>query len=98
MRLASLRARAVQLTCFSCVIGGMVLLSNAGAHVGGVGNGDSPTTDAPDLRSVQVITPVDLGDGLAEKAEYCFDQPVSNTGAAFGYFIQTYDANRLMDA
>lgn len=67
-------------------------VASAGAHVPGVGNGLAPSSDAPNLRSVAVLS-ADLGDGQSEVVRYCFDTNV-NAGAGASFFIETYDANR----
>jgi len=61
-------------------------------HVPGVGNGQQPTTESPDLRSVSVDPTNDLNDGLAERARFCFDANIASAGGAFA--LMSYDARR----
>ncbi len=78
----------------------LLLAASAPAHIPGVGNGLAPTTNGPDLRSVQALAG-DLDDGLPEQARFCFDANVAKVveGAAGGVFaLQTYDAKRAMNA
>ena len=78
----------------------LLLAASAPAHIPGVGNGLAPTTNAPDLRSVQVLAG-DLDDGLPEQARFCFDASVAKVveGAAGGVFaLHAYDAKRAMNA
>lgn len=75
-----------------------VAATAAFAHIPGVGNGLAPSTNAPDLRSVQILDN-DLGDGVVEKARFCFDSAIENvTGSAGNHIaIQSYDARRAMN-
>jgi hypothetical protein len=78
----------------------LVLAASAPAHIPGVGNGLAPTTNGPDLRSVQALAG-DLDDGLPERARFCFDGAIDKVveGGASGFFgLQTYDAKRGMNA
>ncbi len=62
-------------------------------HVPGAGNGQQPTTDSPDLRSVAIDANNDLGDGLGERARFCFDSNIATVGA--GWVLMSYDARRF---
>ena len=76
-----------------------VVAAAAWGHIPGAGNGIAPTTNGPDLRSVEVFSS-DLNDGLPEQARYCFDQNLASVvaGPAGGYFaLQTYDSRRTMN-
>lgn len=66
------------------------------AHVPGTGFGLPPTTNAPDLRSVEVGAS-SLTDVLAEQARYCFDQNISTVSGPAAFALQTYDARRAMN-
>jgi hypothetical protein len=80
-------------------VASLLLAASAAAHVPGVGNGLAPSTNGPDLRSVQVLAS-DLDDGLPEQARFCFDAPVANVadGAAGSVFaLHAYDAKRAMN-
>jgi hypothetical protein len=74
----------------------LIVAAPAPAHVPAVGNGLAPTTNGPDLRSVQVLAS-DLDDGLPEQARFCFDTNLATVAAAY-FALQTYDAQRAMGA
>lgn len=88
MPLRTPRARTLAAVAAASAIGATGV---AFGHVGGVGTGLPPTTDAPDLRSVKLET-VDLTDALPERAQFCFDQSVRNPGG--GFVLHSYDTQR----
>jgi len=81
-------------------IASLLMAASAPAHIPGVGNGLAPTTNGPDLRTVQALAG-DLEDGLPEQARFCFDANIAKVvaGAANAFFgLQAYDAKRAMTA
>jgi hypothetical protein len=77
----------------------LLVTAAAAAHIPGVGNGLAPSTNGPDLRTVQVLAS-DLDDGLPEQARFCFDAKLARVvdGAAGVFFVlHTYDAKRAMN-
>jgi hypothetical protein len=77
----------------------LLLTAAASAHIPGVGNGLAPSTNGPDLRTVQALAS-DLDDGLPEQARFCFDAKLARVvdGAAGVFFVlHTYDAKRAMN-
>jgi hypothetical protein len=82
----------------TAAIASLLLAPSAIAHIPGVGNGLGPSTNGPDLRSVQALAS-DLDDGLPEQARFCFDANVANVveGPADAVFaLHAYDATRAM--
>lgn len=74
----------------AAVIGTTIAVAEA--RIPGVGNGVQQTTDAPDLRSVNI----DAGD--LRRVKFCFDQPLNATPSATGFLIQTYDSKRFIQS
>lgn len=92
-------ARRRLVTTGAASVGVIAIAATAAfAHIPGAGNGQAPSTNGPDLRTVAVV-PYDLNDGATEKARFCFDSALETLSASPGatFAIQTYDARRAMN-